>query len=100
MLALTHHLLVQLAYKLAYEYVGVSYKGYWFKGYEVLGDDIVIFDSKVATKYLDIMRNLGVEINLSKSISSKSGTALEFAKRTVIKFDQDSRNYVDVSSLP
>jgi len=64
----------------------------WFEGYELLGDDIVIFDERVAAKYLEIMQGLGVEINLSKSVVSNPGSVVEFAKRTSIKG-------VDVSAI-
>jgi len=54
-----------------------------FKDYAVLGDDVVICSGKVANRYLSIMRLLGVDINLSKSIAS--GHAYEFAKRFIYK---------------
>jgi len=81
MLAITHHFIVQWAYHLAYPLRPKS----WFEGYELLGDDIVIFDENVAQKYLEIMQQLGVEINLSKSVVSNPGTVVEFAKRTSVK---------------
>jgi len=86
MLALTHHLIVQYC-------TFQIYGRFQYSHYEVLGDDIVIFDKDVATSYLSVMRDLGVEINLSKSISSPDGTAFEFAKRTGFKGQ-------DVSPLP
>jgi hypothetical protein len=52
-----------------------------FRDYAVLGDDIVIADKAVAMSYLQIMRDLGVEINLSKSLISEQKGVLEFAKR-------------------
>jgi hypothetical protein len=73
MLALTHHVLVQIAAR------RVGWDG-WFSHYALLGDDIVIADSGVAGAYLQIMETLGVTINLSKSFEMDSGT-LEFAKR-------------------
>jgi len=88
MLALTHHLIVQMAYKQAY----VTTKSVkWFEGYELLGDDIVIFDEKVAMRYLELMEIFGVPINLSKSVISNNET-VEFAKVTM-------HNGVDVSAL-
>jgi hypothetical protein len=75
MLALTHHFIVQFAAHRA------GYTG-WFKGYGILGDDIVIGDTAVAKEYLGIMRSLGVGIGLHKSLISISGSALEFAKKT------------------
>jgi hypothetical protein len=81
MLAITHHYIVQWAHFQAYPYMSRM----WFEGYELLGDDIVIFDELVAKKYLEIMQGLGVEINLSKSVVSNPGSVVEFAKRTSIK---------------
>jgi len=78
MLALTHHFVVQFA---AYR-VG---RRAWFENYAVLGDDLVIGDASVAKMYLNIMQTLGVGIGLHKSLISVSGTALEFAKRTLYK---------------
>jgi len=48
----------------------------------VLGDDLVVFDSELADFYLQVMKSLGVEINLTKSIVSKDKPIFEFAKRT------------------
>nr|UPW42242.1 MAG: putative RNA dependent RNA polymerase [Xinjiang mito-like virus 75] len=73
MLALSHHLIVQVAARRS-----GSLK--WFEDYAVLGDDIVIGDSAVAKCYLVLMEDLGVKINLSKSLISASGCC-EFAKR-------------------
>jgi hypothetical protein len=72
MLALTHHTIVNIA-------AGrVGKKN--FTEYALLGDDLVIADEAVAQAYLTIAEDLGVEINLSKSLISKSGVS-EFAKR-------------------
>nr|UIW13832.1 MAG: RNA-dependent RNA polymerase [Rhizoctonia solani mitovirus 60] len=75
-LAITHHWIVQLA---AYR---VYNKHTWFLGYEILGDDIVIFDSAVAEEYKSIMAVLGCGINMNKSIVSLTRPVFEFAKRT------------------
>lgn len=75
MLALTHHLIVQVAARRA------GHKT-WFKHYALLGDDIVIADTNVAQVYLTLMSDLGVGINKSKSLESDSGV-MEFAKRLV-----------------
>jgi len=48
----------------------------------ILGDDIVIYDTKVAQSYLAIMTELGVEISSTKTLSSHIGV-FEFAKRLV-----------------
>jgi hypothetical protein len=74
MLALTHHVIVQVA---------AGRAGYtdWFDNYALLGDDIVIGDRIVAIHYLYLMRDrLGVDINLSKSLESDINVC-EFAKR-------------------
>lgn len=74
-LAISHHLLVQIAARRA----GVEG---WFTHYALLGDDIIIADEGVAKAYLDLMTNLGVTINLSKSFEMASG-GFEFAKRWI-----------------
>lgn len=79
MLAVTHHLIVQLAAKRA------GYNPFkWFDNYELLGDDINIFDAKVAPHYLSLMKDLGVPINASKSVVANT-EAFEFAKVTGYK---------------
>jgi len=51
--------------------------------YALLGDDIVIADEAVAKSYHFVMtEHLGLDINLSKSLVSRSGI-MEFAKRLV-----------------
>jgi len=75
-LAITHHWIVQVAAREAY----YDLEG-WYENYEVLGDDIVIFDPLVADKYLNIMSEIGTEINLTKSIVSRNRPVFEFAKR-------------------
>jgi len=53
----------------------------------------MIFDKDLSETYLTLMGEIGVGINLSKSILSPSASAFEFAKRTVVHGS-------DVSSLP
>jgi len=85
MLALTHHVIVQIAaMRVGWHRV--------FRAYAVLGDDIVIADEDVAKSYLRLCEVLGVEINLGKSLESKDGVA-EFAKRLISMS-------TDVSPLP
>nr|UPW42254.1 MAG: putative RNA dependent RNA polymerase [Xinjiang mito-like virus 55] len=73
MLAITHHMIVQYcAFSLGYNN--------WFKEYMVLGDDIVIYDKRVADKYSNTMATLGVGISPTKSLTSSIGV-FEFAKR-------------------
>jgi hypothetical protein len=79
MLALTHHTLVQLAASR----VGIER----FRDYALLGDDIVIANEAVAKAYYALMTvELGVEINLDKSLVSSN--TFEFAKQ-IIKGDQN-----------
>lgn len=81
--SLTHHLLVQYAASK----VGITN----FSAYYLLGDDIVIRHDKVATKYLEIMDALGVEISLPKTLIADN--SFEFAKRIFI-------NGTEVSPFP
>jgi hypothetical protein len=77
-LAVTHHWIVQCA-------ASKANKGHtWYLNYELLGDDLVIFDADVAREYLIIMEVLGCEINLHKSIVSPNRPVFEFAKRTCV----------------
>jgi hypothetical protein len=71
MLALTHHVVIRHA--------ALKAGLHNFKNYAVLGDDVVIANDEVAHHYLVICEDLGVEINLSKSIISDS--IAEFAKK-------------------
>lgn len=73
MLALTHHILVQIS-ALRAGWVG------WFPYYGIVGDDIVIADRTVADHYLVLMKTLGVGISKHKSIVSETGL-FEFTKR-------------------
>jgi len=80
MLALTHHFMWQFAW----------YRVYpnsldWYKNYAVLGDDSVAGDKLVVLEYLKICAELGVKVNLAKSLLSPVGS-FEFAKRFYTKF--------------
>ena len=88
MLALTHHFILQgCCYNL-----GMTNK-IWHTCYEILGDDIVIFDKNVYLEYVSVMSLLNVETNPTKSLISEGvNKVVEFAKRTSI-------NGVDVSGL-
>jgi hypothetical protein len=88
-LAITHHLIVQSAAWTA----GVTQPGTLYRNYAVLGDDLVIGDYEVSRVYLLICKALGVEIGLHKSLLSRKGTALEFAKKTFFHGE-------DVSPIP
>lgn len=83
MLAVTHHCMVAIAARR----VGLI----GFEGYRVLGDDLVIADKAVALSYLQLAKEWGIGINLSKSVISTNGS-FEFAKRFYYK-------YTDVSGL-
>nr|UJQ92510.1 MAG: putative RNA-dependent RNA polymerase [Mitoviridae sp.] len=72
MLALTHHMIVNLAALLTgQDKLGVNYA--------VLGDDMVINNDLVAEKYVELMTDLGLEISMGKSVISNRFT--EFAKK-------------------
>jgi hypothetical protein len=71
MLAITHHVITRLAS------LEVNLSN--FSDYAVLGDDFVIRNNEVSEQYLIIMKLLGVEINLDKSVISDRFA--EFAKR-------------------
>lgn len=83
MLAVTHHLIVQLAYRQAYNIpITQSWEeDSWFSGYECTGDDVIIFDSLVAAEYLKLMDAFGVPINTTKSVVAKV-PATEYLKVT------------------
>jgi hypothetical protein len=78
MLAITHHLIVQMAWYRVCMAQGRSYD--WFTGYAVLGDDVVIQYTAVIEAYQAIMAELGVGISLAKSVVGKR-VCVEFAKR-------------------
>lgn len=92
MLAVSHHLIVQLSARLAGKLEFKGGKLSWFENYELLGDDIVIFDKEVADSYLIQMKKLGVAINLAKSVIAPKKAVFEFAKVT-------GHNNKDVSAL-
>ena len=73
MLAVTHHFIVQYAYRVAYNLpMGLCFtKDTWYTGYECTGDDIIIFDAKVASTYKDLLSAFGMPINEFKSVVAK-----------------------------
>lgn len=90
MLALVHHAIVQWAALRA----GVITAGkQWYGGYAILGDDVVIAGRAVSLEYSRLMKALDVGIGDHKSLISRTGKALEFAKRTFL----DGK---DVSMVP
>lgn len=82
MLAVTHHVIVQIAA------IRAGFKVNTFRQYCVLGDDIVINNDRVAKHYQDLMYTLGVGINPSKSIISYD--VVEFAKRWLTPYGEVS----------
>jgi hypothetical protein len=77
MLALTHHFIVQYSvYRARGQYLG------WYPAYEILGDDIVLFEHDIYLEYLQILSELGVPANAAKSIPSPNRSSCEFAKRS------------------
>lgn len=75
LLGLTQHLLVHLAGVLVYNKVK-------FLDYAVVGDDIVIADENVAKQYLTLCEEVGIPINLSKTITGFK--TFEFCSRIVV----------------
>lgn len=79
MLNLTHHLILQRINNSLYG------PGKWYTNYEVLGDDVVIFDPRLASIYFKVMEDgLGVKCNLAKSLIAPERPVFEFAKRVAI----------------
>lgn len=72
--ALTHHYVIK--------YVAYLEGYHSFEKYAVLGDDVCIWEQKVALAYKRFMEEYGITINLDKStISEESPHIIEFAKR-------------------
>jgi hypothetical protein len=90
MLAFLHHAIVQWS---AFRAGVLTTDKPWYEGYAVLGDDVVIARDCVAREYAGIMNALDVGIGDHKSLISRSGKAMEFAKRTFL-------NGVNVSMVP
>jgi hypothetical protein len=80
MFTLCHHYIVK--------YVAGDIK---FRHYAMLGDDIVIADDVVAARYVQYIKDIGVEINMSKTLVSPN--TFEFAKHLYHKGQ-------DVSGFP
>lgn len=84
-MALTNHVLVRLA--------AVRIGKNMFTDYLILGDDIVIFNEKVALEYISIMDRIGVSTNPDDSIRPERNKSLEISKRLF-------RNGQEISPLP
>jgi len=81
--SLWHHDIVQLSANWENFHNGKPLR--FFKQYRILGDDIVIYNKKVAERYQLLLEQIGLEINLSKSIVGNSKhSQIEFAKRLAI----------------
>jgi len=77
MLALTHHVIVQLS---AMEAGERSYQDY-----AILGDDIVLAEDRVADNYRFFMARLGLSISELKSLVSRYAPhSAEFCKRLIV----------------
>lgn len=58
----------------------------FFKQYRLLGDDVVIFNTKVARRYQWLLEQLGLTVNMSKSvIGDKTKSQIEFTKRLALR---------------
>jgi len=77
--AVAHHYVIYYCCKKT----GVNWKEL---KYSLLGDDIVIADKRVAELYLEVIRDLGVDVSPSKT--HVSSNTYEFAKRWVHKGDE------------
>lgn len=89
-LALTHHLIV----KIRALQIGIRN----FSDYLVLGDDIVIFREEVASQYIKVITNLGVEISTTKTVTPELYWGAEFASKLV--YENEQGQIVDLSPLP
>jgi hypothetical protein len=74
--ALTHHALVQFSAYLS------GYRG-WFPLYALLGDDLVIADDRVASRYKRVCKHLGMGIGIAKSMVNDN-LSCEFAKKVFV----------------
>lgn len=85
--SLCHHFVVQ--------FCAWKHNLYPFTNYILLGDDIVIKNTKVAKEYMKVMRRLGVEISPTKTHVSKD--TYEFAKRWIRVRDN---KFFELSPMP
>ena len=82
--ALWHHDFVQFAANWENYHKGKPLR--FFKQYRILGDDVVIFNTKVAQRYQWLLRKVGLTINYSKSvIGDIRNSQIEFAKRLALR---------------
>jgi hypothetical protein len=82
--ALTHHAII--------EYCAYQERLQSFRDYVVLGDDVAIFNKKVAKRYLKLLDQLRVPISLAKSFVWEPGDTFppsgEIAKRLIYKEEE------------
>jgi hypothetical protein len=82
--ALWHHDIIQYCANI--ENMNKGKPLFFFNDYKLLGDDVVIYNTKVAVTYQQIMQEIGIPINLEKSvIGDISNSQIEFTKRLVLK---------------
>lgn len=75
MLAITHHAMMQFSAHSA------NHKSLWFKDYAVLGDDGVIKGKNPSSRYISLLKTIGVKAGLAKSILASNRFVIEFAKK-------------------
>jgi len=78
MLGLTHHMILQYCSHI------LGNHSSWEDRYEIVGDDIIIFNKDLADQYLKVMNLIGVPINVSKSVVSVRKPVAEFVKRVCL----------------
>jgi hypothetical protein len=92
--SLTHHIVIQYCASIIYPHFSKKDPmDLPFKDYVILGDDIVIWDERVASQYKLVLDELDVDINATKSIISNDISVGEFCKRLF-------RDGVEISPIP
>lgn len=82
--ALWHHDIIQFAANWKNIHNGKPLR--LFKQYCLLGDDVVIYNKEVAQRYQWLLKKIGLNINLDKSvIGDKENSQIEFTKRLALK---------------
>lgn len=82
--ALWHHDIIQLAANWENFHNGKPLR--FFKQYRLLGDDVVIFNTEVARRYQWLLNQIGLKINMTKSvIGDKENSQIEFTKRLALR---------------
>jgi hypothetical protein len=84
-MAMTNHVMVRMAGNR----LGINK----FGDYLIIGDDIVIYNEKVAYEYISIIESAGIQWKPADSIWPRSSHPCEIAKRVF-------RNGIEVSSIP